>query len=84
MQASNKPVKIKGKGVKSRKVVEQISKPSPMGVRVVPRIDTAMKNKADAAANKLLKAKVSNTNIPIILWGVYLITYFILNCSSVL
>ncbi|XP_048776509.2 DNA topoisomerase 2-alpha-like isoform X2 [Ostrea edulis] len=57
MQALNKPVKIKGKGVKSRKVVEQMSKPSPMGQRVVPKIDTAMKNKADAAANKLLKAK---------------------------
>lgn len=67
MQALNKPVKIKGKGVKSRKVVEQMSKPSPMGQRVVPKIDTAMKNKADAAANKLLKAKVSNTIKPILL-----------------
>ena len=57
MQSSSKPVKIKGK-VKARKVVEQMNKPSPMGRRVVPRIDTAMKNKADAAANKLLKAKV--------------------------
>ncbi|XP_078324208.1 DNA topoisomerase 2-alpha-like isoform X3 [Crassostrea virginica] len=56
MQSSSKPVKIKGK-VKARKVVEQMNKPSPMGRRVVPRIDTAMKNKADAAANKLLKAK---------------------------
>lgn len=57
-QSLSKPVKIKGKGVKARKVVEEMNKPSPMGRRVVPRIDTAMKNKADAAANKIQKAKL--------------------------
>jgi hypothetical protein len=53
----NKPVKIKGKA-KPRKVMELETKPSPMGRRVVPRIDSTMKNKVHAAAAKKARDKV--------------------------
>ena len=38
--------------------MELQTKPSPMGRRVVPRVDSALRNKAQAAAAKKLK-KVS-------------------------
>lgn len=53
----NKPVKIKGKA-KPRKVMELETKPSPMGRRVVPRIDSTMKNKVHAAAAKKARDKI--------------------------
>ncbi|KAJ8320492.1 hypothetical protein KUTeg_002079 [Tegillarca granosa] len=54
--AINKPVKQKGK-LKPRKPIEE-TKPSPMGRRVEPRVDTAMKNKAKQDAAKKIKDKI--------------------------
>ena len=51
------------KTAKGRKTVKKIamedSMPSPMGRRVEPRIDPALRQKSEAAAKKLLKMKVS-------------------------
>lgn len=57
-QLLSKFVKIKGKGVKVRKVVEEMNKLSFMGRRVVLRIDIVMKNKVDVVVNKIQKVKV--------------------------
>lgn len=56
--AGNKMVKVKGKA-KPRKVMELQTKPSPMGRRVVPRVDSAIRNKAQAAAAKKIRDKVN-------------------------
>ncbi|KAK3082863.1 hypothetical protein FSP39_007418 [Pinctada imbricata] len=53
----NKTAKIKGK-VKSRKILAQETMPSPVGRRVVPRVDTAMRQKAEQAQKKINKDKI--------------------------
>ncbi|KAL3855352.1 hypothetical protein ACJMK2_014568 [Sinanodonta woodiana] len=53
----NKPIKItKGKG-KPRKIAIEETKPSPMGRRVVPRVDSAFKIKAEKEAIRKQKLK---------------------------
>lgn len=54
--AFKKPVKQKGKLI-PRKPIEE-TRPSPMGRRVEPRVDTAMKNKAKQEAARKVKDKV--------------------------
>ncbi|CAC5368042.1 TOP2 [Mytilus coruscus] len=55
--SSNKMVKVKGK-VKPRKVMQLQTMPSPMGRRVVPKIDSAIRNKVQAAAAKKIRDKI--------------------------
>ncbi|XP_076089430.1 DNA topoisomerase 2-alpha-like isoform X1 [Mytilus galloprovincialis] len=55
--SSNKTVKVKGK-VKPRKVMQLQTMPSPMGRRVVPMIDSAIRNKVQAAAAKKIRDKM--------------------------
>lgn len=56
---ANKPMKGGLKGRKKNMLSE--AKPSPMGIRVEPRIDPALKAKAATAAAKKKKAEVRNT-----------------------
>ena len=51
-----KPKQIKGKA-RPKKVIEE-SRPSPLGRRIVPRVDSAIKVKAEKEAIRKQKLKV--------------------------